>query len=84
MGHSTIHDQSARRREPGSLRLRFLHDYVVFDFYITSLLARCRCNVVNFDRSANDPHKGHRQKRFMRIVEVVQGEPEWSRPDQSK
>ena len=29
MGHGIIHDQSVR---PGSLRLRFLHDYVVFDF----------------------------------------------------
>ena len=34
MGHGIIHDQSARRRETVSLRLRFLHDYVVFDFYV--------------------------------------------------
>ncbi len=27
-----IHDQRARRMETVSLRLRFLHDYVVFDF----------------------------------------------------
>jgi hypothetical protein len=39
MGHSIIHDQSAKRRD--SVRLRFLDDYVVFDFYITSFLVRC-------------------------------------------
>jgi hypothetical protein len=37
-GCSIIHEQGARRREAGSLRLRFLEDYVVFDFHITSFL----------------------------------------------
>ena len=41
MGHGIIHDQSVRRREPGSLRKRFLHDYVVFElfFYFSFLVA---------------------------------------------
>ena len=40
---------AVRRREEGSLRLRFFEDYVVFNFHITSFLARYRCNVVNFN-----------------------------------
>jgi hypothetical protein len=31
MGHSVIHDQSVRRRK--AIGLRFLQDYVVFDFW---------------------------------------------------
>ena len=52
MGDGVIHDQSTRRRETVSLRLRFLNDYVVFDFQIASFLDRHRCGVMK-DEEAN-------------------------------
>ena len=50
MGHSIIHDQSERRREPGSLRL--LHDYVVKlpIFFSFSLVAVVDRDVISFKK----------------------------------
>jgi hypothetical protein len=42
MGHSIVQYQGARKRETVSLSLRFLQDYVVFDFEVTSFLTRDR------------------------------------------
>ena len=39
-------------KERGDMEIKdyvVMHDYVVFDFHITSFLARSRCNVVNFN-----------------------------------
>ena len=49
MGHGIVHDQGVRRRKTVILSLRFLQDYVVFDFYVSSFLARRRSNFMNFD-----------------------------------
>ncbi len=52
MGHGIVHDQGVRRREMVILSLRFLQDYV-FDFYVTSFLARRRCNFMNFEPNSH-------------------------------
>ena len=49
MCHREIHDQDERRRETVVLYLRFLEDYVVFDFDVTSFFVCGRSDLMDLD-----------------------------------
>ena len=67
MGHGKVHDQGARRRETVILSLRFLQDYIVFELDVSSFLARCRRNFMNFNSVTNGTKK---RPQFKTLVNV--------------
>ena len=56
MCHREIHDQSVRRRKSVVLYFRFLQDYVVFDFNVTSFFTSRRSYLVGLNFVTHVPN----------------------------